>query len=276
MKNFSNTYIYIFSAVMVIVVAALLSAVALSLKPAQDKNVRTETMQNILKCIGVESTAKNADQLFKKYIVDSYVVDPKGNKVAGVQAININMAKEFEKIGKIKNLEMKMEVHKTSPFKKFMSNYVKFASVDKSSVQSKVDLIKDKRLLPVYVCKKDTSKYYVFPMWGKGLWGPIWGFIALKSDLNTVYGAVFDSKDETPGLGAEINKPKFQKDFAGKKLYDNKGDFTSIQVVKGGAPQSDIHGVDAVSGGTITSKGVQAMLYDCLSSYETFIANNRK
>ena len=276
MKNFSNTYIYLFSAIMVVVVAALLSIVALSLKPAQERNIRTETMQNILKCVRIESTEQNAEQLFKKYIVDSYVINPNGEKVAGMGALDVDMAKEYEKITKIKSLELKMEEHKTSPFKKFMSGYINFAKTDKASVEGKISGVKDKRLLPVYICKKDTSEYYVFPMRGKGLWGPIWGYIALQSDFNTVYGAFFDHKEETPGLGAEINQAWFQKDFIGKKLYDKNGDFTSIQVVKGGAPESDVHGVDAVSGGTITSKGVQAMLYDCLSSYETFIADKRK
>lgn len=276
MKNFSNRYIYIFSAVMVIVVAALLSTVALTLKSAQDRNVREESMQSILKCVRVKCSRQESTQLFKKYIVDSYVVNDKGDKVPGVKALEVNMPKEYEKIAKIKGLKVNVAGKKVTPFKKFMAKFIHFSASDQSAITNKIANVKSTRLLPVYVCQKDTSKYYILPLRGKGLWGPIWGYIALQSDLNTVYGAVFDDADETPGLGAQISQSWFQKNFVGKKIFDNKGNFTSIEVVKGGAPPTDIHGVDAISGGTITSKGVQAMLYDCLSSYVNFIDKLRK
>ncbi len=105
------------------------------------------------------------------------------------------------------------------------------------------------------------------PVRGKGLWGPIWGYMALESDLNTISGAVFDHKGETPGLGAEINTDWFQEPFTGKTIFDESGKFVSITVVKGGADPSDPHGVDGISGGTITSKGLEEMLADCLAGY---------
>jgi Na+-transporting NADH:ubiquinone oxidoreductase subunit C len=86
---------------------------------------------------------------------------------------------------------------------------------------------------------------------------------------------MFDHKGETPGLGAEINTPIFMTPFFGKKIFTDDGKFTSIQIVKGGAKPDDIHGVDAISGGTITSKGVEHMIYDCLSSYQEFIKKRR-
>ncbi len=131
------------------------------------------------------------------------------------------------------------------------------------------------RKLPVYVAEKDGKKYYIFPLRGKGLWGPIWGYVALEDDLNTIYGVVFDHKGETPGLGAEIATEHFQKQFAGKKIFDEDGKFVSIAVVKGGAPEGDEHAVDAISGGTITSKGLQAMIKDGLSAYVNFILKQR-
>jgi Na+-transporting NADH:ubiquinone oxidoreductase subunit C len=92
--------------------------------------------------------------------------------------------------------------------------------------------------------------------------------------MNTVYGVNFDHQGETPGLGAEINTSAFEGMFPGKKFFDD-GSFVSIQVIKGGAKPGDIHGVDAVSGGTITSKGLQKMLYDCIKKYNDYLIKNR-
>ncbi len=127
------------------------------------------------------------------------------------------------------------------------------------------------RHLPVFVAEHQGRKIYVFPVYGKGLWGPIWGYVALEDDLNTIHGVVFDHKGETPGLGAEITEQWFQEQFKGKKIFDDNGNFVSIAVVKGGAPKDDPHAVDAISGGTLTSKGLQAMLHDFLGGYVNFI-----
>jgi Na+-transporting NADH:ubiquinone oxidoreductase subunit C len=132
------------------------------------------------------------------------------------------------------------------------------------------------RQLPLFICKLDDNKrYIIIPVRGKGLWGPIWGFISLKEDYNTVYGATFDHKTETPGLGAEINEKSFQDQFAGKQIFDDKGEFTSIRVLKGGADPANLHGVDAISGGTITSNGVDAMLKSGIGSYLGYIQKQK-
>ena len=128
----------------------------------------------------------------------------------------------------------------------------------------------EEQLLPLFVSNIDGSKQYIIPLRGKGLWGPIWGFIALEADLNTVYGAVFDHKGETPGLGAEINQSFFQDPFVGKKIF-NGDDLTSIKVVKGGAAKTDDYAVDGISGGTITSDGVTDMLFERLNMYLPYI-----
>ena len=126
----------------------------------------------------------------------------------------------------------------------------------------------DDQLLPLFVAKTENGKKYIIPLRGKGLWGPIWGFMALNDDLNTVYGAVFDHKSETPGLGAEINQYElFQKQFEGKEI-SNGNELVSITVIKGGAPEGDMHGVDGISGGTITSDGVTDMLLERLTMYD--------
>lgn len=132
----------------------------------------------------------------------------------------------------------------------------------------------DKRRLPVYVCRieGDVMKYIV-PVYGAGLWGPIWGYVAFDADGATVYGAYFAHQGETPGLGAEIEKPAFSDQFAGKTVFH--GDrFMPIAVVKSGQkPTGDEDYVDGVSGGTITSKGVGAMLDNCLSPYANYLKN---
>lgn len=274
MKSFSNTYIFVFSVIMVTVVAALLSVIALMLQPRQQMNIKIETMQSILKSVHVESNKQNAEDLFQQYIVESYVIDASGNKISGESAITVDLKKEVAKIDKIKKNHNLLKEKQTSPFKNFLSGFITFKEVDRTSLEKELNAMIQERLLPVYECRKEGEVYYVLPMRGKGLWGPIWGYIAMESDMNTIYGAVFDHKTETPGLGAEINEYWFQEDFEGKKLYRD-GKFESIVVVKGGADPSDAYAVDAISGGTITSKGVQNMVYDCLISYETFFENQR-
>lgn len=134
------------------------------------------------------------------------------------------------------------------------------------------------RLLPVFVCRlSDGNTKYILPLYGAGLWGPIWGYVSLDSNGSTLYGAYFAHQGETPGLGAEIEKPAFSGQFTGKHLF-KEGVFMPVTVVKAGQqPQGDEDYVDGVSGGTITSKGVAAMLDNCLKPYKTYleeIANN--
>lgn len=139
-----------------------------------------------------------------------------------------------------------------------------------------IDVLKEyksggQKNFPIFVYEKEGSKKYIIPLVGKGLWGPIWGYIALDEDKNTVSGASFDHKTETPGLGAEINQGWFQAPFVGKKVFDEAGTYKSISVIKGGAKEGDLHGVDAISGGTITSNGVTEMLQRTLKAYESFL-----
>ena len=133
----------------------------------------------------------------------------------------------------------------------------------------------DQQIFPVFVSEINDVKSYILPMRGKGLWGPIWGYIALESDANTILGAVFDHKSETPGLGAEINLPWFQQPFVGKKIF-NGDQFVSIKVTKGGADKDDLHAVDGISGGTITADGVSDMLYERLNNYLPYLNKQRK
>ena len=116
---------------------------------------------------------------------------------------------------------------------------------------------------------------YVIPLRGSGLWGPIWGYVSLNDDFNTIYGAIFDHQGETPGLGAEITTDAFQDDFKGKTIFNEDGEFVSLIVAKAGENAPQQHKVDAISGGTITSKGLQDMLYDDLSAYLDFFKQKK-
>lgn len=126
------------------------------------------------------------------------------------------------------------------------------------------------RLLPVYEATINGAVKYILPVYGAGLWGPIWGYVAFNDDCNTIYGAYFSHESETPGLGAEIAKPSFGEKFVDKHIFKNN-EFKSIAIVKAGNhPLNGEDYVDGISGGTITSKGVETMLKNCLSAYQEF------
>ena len=119
---------------------------------------------------------------------------------------------------------------------------------------------------------KAANGSVVIPVYGAGLWGPVWGYIALEPDMNTVKGIVMDHSGETPGLGAEITTDKVQSSFVGKTIFEGN-DFVSVSMRKGGATNN--HEVDAISGGTKTCDGVNAMLKDGLQGYLPYINANK-
>lgn len=122
------------------------------------------------------------------------------------------------------------------------------------------------RNLPLFIYTEGGEKFYIMAVRGNGLWDEIWGYVALKGDFNTVAGATFDHKGETPGLGAEIkDNPSFPKQFEGKKIFE-EGKYVSVTVRKGGA-RDQAHDVDAISGATITSNGVTEMLHRGIQYY---------
>lgn len=140
------------------------------------------------------------------------------------------------------------------------------------NISSEIKKTSNKRMLPVYICNIQNQSKYIVPVYGAGLWGPIWGYIALNNDGETIYGAYFAHKGETPGLGAEIEKSDFQQQFKNKSIYKND-EFKSIAVVKIGQEPSDKDYVHAISGGTITSQGVDKMLINSLEPYNKFLKN---
>ncbi len=234
MKKQSNLYIFVYSTIMVVVVAALLSLASTALRPFQQKNVETEKRLDILRSVGraeavlkAKNRHESVGEEFDRIIVNQLVVNQAGEEIDGVDPFTVNLKEELAKPDAEQNL-------------------------------------------PVFIAQlDDSSTKYILPLRGRGLWGPIWGYLSLNDDLNTIYGASFAHQAETPGLGAEIANADFQEQFKGKKIFNN-GKLVSVSVVKGGAPSDDPYGVDAVSGGTITSQGLEDMLLDCLKGYQEY------
>lgn len=129
----------------------------------------------------------------------------------------------------------------------------------------------EERELPVYLATVDGKPKYILSTRGTGLWGPIWGYIAFNEDKNSIFGTYFAHAGETPGLGAEIAYKEFQDKFIGKKIMNAENKFMSIAVVKPGQKENDKDYVDGISGGTITSKGVEAMLENSIGQYEPYL-----
>ena len=225
MNKQGNTYTFLYSVVLVVVVAALLSIVSLSLQPRQNENRQNEKRQNILSAIHISSTAANSAELFDKYIKEQFIINSKGDRIEG-KAFDVNIEKQY-------NLPV------------------------------------EKRELPVFVANVDGATKYILPIYGAGLWGPIWGYISLDDNKDTVYGTYFSHASETPGLGAEIATEHFQNEFVGKKTLEDGS--IALGVVKNGKVEKPEYQVDGISGGTITSVGVDAMLKACLGSYMSFL-----
>ena len=237
MNKNSNSYTFVFAIAMVTLLAGLLSYAATSLKPLQDNNVKSEKMQKILSTIGVEVSRDEAADGFARYIKEELALKEDGSVDTQANAFQ---------------LSLKKEIKKTNSEQRF----------------------------PLYVAEKEGKKFYIIPLYGAGLWDAIWGYIALDEDKNTVVGANFDHKGETPGLGAEITTDWFQAQFRGKTLFKDLGagftadNFVSVKAVKGGAKAGNMHEVDGISGGTITSDGVSDMLQERLNRYLPYFKNN--
>ena len=132
---------------------------------------------------------------------------------------------------------------------------------------------------PLYKALVDNMRYYIIPLRGSGLWDAIWGYIALKSDINTIQGAVFDHKAETAGLGAEITQQWFMDRFKDEKVFNQSGQLVGIRVSKTNNDPKDIdkndHEVDAISGATITGDGVTNMIIERLTHYLPYFEKER-
>lgn len=243
MNTNSNTYTVVYTTIVCVLVAAILAFVSQSLKPSQEANEKAETISQILTAaqFGEKSEWQekgNAAVLdfYKSNIAESIVINAAGEKVSDLNAADA-------------------EIYTTSNLK--AQNY---------NIKGGKDL-----QLPVY---KFSNGISVIPVYGAGLWGPVWGYIAFESDLNTIAGAYFDHESETPGLGGKIkDDPSFRAQFKGKSVdfADAKGIFN---IVKGGAPEGKANAIDAITGATMTSKGLNEAINVWLEAYKSFLGSN--
>lgn len=233
----SNKYITIFIVIMVVVVAFLLSMISTGLKPIISKNEEVDKKMKILK-----SVIPVSEKDLKKVFNQDFVIEEYNSKITELvvdyKGDKLEGASAFE-------IDVKKEFRKPE----------------------------EERNMPVFVYNDGGGKnYYIIPLIGMGLWDEISGYIALQQDLETIKGAAFDHKGETPGLGAEISKIKFTSQFIGEKLYDDDGNY-AFHILKGSGnvkAEESPYLVDGISGATLTINGVNDMMAKYVDNYNTF------
>lgn len=234
----SNGYTFAFAIILVVVVGTILALLAKGLKPMQDRNDEVKKQLDILSALldvdSLNITRKNAEEEFTKYVnlEDALVLNAQGEVQEDGVAFEIDIKKEF-----------------------------------KDKKRDKKD-----RNYPLFIAKKDGKTFYILPVVGKGLWGPIWGNICLGDDMETIIGASFGHKGETPGLGAEIKQQFFVDRWIGEKITDENSEFAKFEVVKNGTG-AKLSKVDGITGGTITSKGVEEMVNRSMKVYVSYFKN---
>lgn len=233
----SNGYTFGFAIVMVVVVGAALALISMGLKPRQEENAVVKKKMDILSALlstkEMENISrKNAEEEFNKYVnLDDAVV--------------LDMNGDLKEGVKAFDVDIRKE-YKDKKLKDSDKNY------------------------PMFIAKKDGKTLYVIPIVGKGLWGPIWGNICLDEDRKTIKGASFGHQGETPGLGAEIIQQFFVNRWIGEEVSDDEGNFVPFEIVKDGSGVNPKK-VDGITGGTITSKGVEEMVNRCLAVYTNYL-----
>jgi Na+-transporting NADH:ubiquinone oxidoreductase subunit C len=228
----SNTYILLYAVAITVVCGGLLALAYLLLKDKQDANIALEQKKNILSSVFVLEEGADVTGIYNKR-VKAFVIDYNGNVKDGMTPEQVVIAAEYKK----------------KP---------------------------QERLLPVYEFRSESDpnkvEYAVLPVFGYGLWNNIWGFVAVKSDFNTIQGVKFQHAGETPGLGARIESEEIQDRYKEKSIFDN-GKLVAVKMQKGeGLDYSNQqHKVDGMSGATLTGKGVNNMLVDYLACYENYL-----
>jgi len=241
-----NSYTVIFAAIMVVIVGSILAFLASGLRPNIQENERFEKQQNILYAMGVNENGDDAGAV--NFIPTDVVED------------------EFASY--IKE-QLVIEGDKTTIDKEaYLIDLKKQLAAKKKGQSYK---------LPVFIGEKDNKQFYIIPMYGKGLWDAIWGFVALDETM-TVQGVYFDHKGETPGLGANIKMRYFMDDFSGETILKGTR-YVGISVAKGNNDPlnktKDDNEVDALAGATITGNGVSAMIKESVNLYRPYLETIR-
>ncbi len=222
-----------------LVASVFVAGAAVSLKPIQVENRLLDKQRSILAIAGIGSpdlSGKEVQALFKERIKPRVVDLDSGNYVDNIDPVT------FDPLKAAKDPKMS-------------------AALDGD--QDLALIKRRERFTTVYMLEQgETLEALILPIRGYGLWSTLHGFMAVKPDLNTVVGLGFYQHAETPGLGGEVDNPKWKALWPGKTLFDDSGK-PNIQIVKGGVdPASPAagHQVDALAGATLTSKGVDRLL----------------
>mgnify|MGYP002623316442 CR=1 FL=1 len=249
MNTNSNLYTVIYTTVIVVVVAAVLAFVSQSLKSKQEANEKADTISQMLTAGGFGTKAEF------QAMGNAKVLDTYGEQIAEAFTVNENGAKVADL--SLANKEV------LSPKQLKIQNY-------KVKAGSGYEI-------PVFIFKNGIT---VVPVYGAGLWGPVWGYIAFESDGKTIHGAYFDHESETAGLGARIkDDPAFQAEFVGEQA--DFGAKNVFDIVKGGAPKGADgkslidNKIDAITGATMTSNGLDAAIDCWLGAYSDYFAGNK-
>ncbi|MBD1575048.1 MULTISPECIES: Na(+)-translocating NADH-quinone reductase subunit C [Vibrio] len=213
-----------------LVCSIVVSTAAVVLKPKQVANAKLDVQSNIVAVAGFDAkSAAEIQSVYKKNIEPRLIDFKTGDFIEG-DAADFN--------SRVATKDVKQSIKLTPEQDK--------AKIIRRPNQGLVYLVKD----------GDKVTEIILPMNGTGLWSMMYAFVAVETDGNTVKGITYYEQGETPGLGAEVENPKWRAQFVGKKLFDENNQ-PAIKIVKGGAPQGSEHGVDALSGATLTSNGVQ-------------------
>ncbi len=222
-----------------LVCSIFVSAAAVGLKSLQDQNKKLDRISNILQAGDVDYADKNPEDIFNSKI-SSVVIELSSGKVL--------TEKEYTEEIKPENFNIK-EISKNP-------EYTRRLTADKDLAGIK--LVPE--FMIVYQVKNEQGSIekYILPIYGKGLWSTMYGFLALDKDLQTVKGITFYEHGETPGLGGEIDNPRWKKSWKGKIAFNDSGE-RIIEVIKGLVDPRDEaadHKIDGLSGATITTRGV--------------------
>lgn len=217
-----------------LVCSIIVSTAAVGLRDKQQRNAALDKQSKILQVSGVDMAQASVPELYAEYIEPKLVNFSTGELVdeteEGVSA----------------------------------SEYDQRAAADNPNRSVRLDPANDPAKIMhranygvVYLVKNgDDVKRVILPIHGNGLWSMMYAFVAVETDGNTVAGITYYEQGETPGLGGEVENPAWRAQWPGKKLFDDNHK-PAIKIVKGGAPAGSEHGVDALSGATLTSNGVQ-------------------
>ena len=230
--------------VLCLVCSVLVSAAAIALKPLQEKNKAIDLQRNILMAAGLYQAGVDIEEQFKQ--VNVKVVDLE----KGTYTDSIDLTK-YDSRKALKDPDL---------------------SAPLSADQDKAKIKRLEKYGLVYVIEKNGQlEKMILPVRGYGLWSTLYGFIALEKDLNTVAGLGFYQHGETPGLGGEVDNPKWKALWPGKKVY--QGDQVGLSVIKGRS--SNEFEVDGLSGATLTSVGVHNLVQFWLGEqgYQKFLRN---